>query len=248
MGGTMWSRNLIPVWIGIIALSSMFLLGQETWPPSTPPAIGTPNINPGVIYSGVPTKIVISVHIPIDPKFIPLSVTVLRVDQTGTTLGEIGTLYDDGTNGDPLVSDNTFTSNQITFNEPNPTTIYFRMSVAYQHVFFPAVSAISSIDVLSMPPLEQLFFGVKAELVSGDIEGALTYFTETRKEEYRQIFLNFGPSLPQYTSTFGDLHLEFAVHSYARFTYSATREDGSLWQEIADFVKDPDGVWRIRDL
>jgi len=29
----MFRRNLIPVWIGLIALSGMFLLGQETWPP-----------------------------------------------------------------------------------------------------------------------------------------------------------------------------------------------------------------------
>ena len=29
----MFRRNLIPVWVGLIALSGMFLLGQETWPP-----------------------------------------------------------------------------------------------------------------------------------------------------------------------------------------------------------------------
>jgi len=29
----MFRRNLVPVWIGLIALSGMFLLGQETWPP-----------------------------------------------------------------------------------------------------------------------------------------------------------------------------------------------------------------------
>jgi len=30
----MFQRNLLPVWIGLIALSGMFLLGQETWAPS----------------------------------------------------------------------------------------------------------------------------------------------------------------------------------------------------------------------
>jgi len=29
----MFRRSLIPVWIGIILLSGMFLMGQETWPP-----------------------------------------------------------------------------------------------------------------------------------------------------------------------------------------------------------------------
>jgi len=30
----MFSRRTLPVWIGLIALSGMFLLGQETWPPA----------------------------------------------------------------------------------------------------------------------------------------------------------------------------------------------------------------------
>ena len=31
----MFSRRTLPVWIGLILLSGMFLLGQETWPPPT---------------------------------------------------------------------------------------------------------------------------------------------------------------------------------------------------------------------
>ncbi len=29
----MFRRNLLPVWIGIIILSGMFLMGQEAWEP-----------------------------------------------------------------------------------------------------------------------------------------------------------------------------------------------------------------------
>ncbi len=29
----MFRRNLIPVWVGILLLTSMFLMGQDTWPP-----------------------------------------------------------------------------------------------------------------------------------------------------------------------------------------------------------------------
>ena len=32
----MFSRNRIPVWTGILVLSGMFLMGQETWPPELP--------------------------------------------------------------------------------------------------------------------------------------------------------------------------------------------------------------------
>ena len=32
----MFERTLLPAWIGIILLSSMFLMGQESWPPTVP--------------------------------------------------------------------------------------------------------------------------------------------------------------------------------------------------------------------
>ena len=35
----MFSRRTLPVWIGLIALSGMFLLGQETWPPTQPTSL-----------------------------------------------------------------------------------------------------------------------------------------------------------------------------------------------------------------
>ena len=35
----MFRRNLLPVWIGIIFLSGMFLMGQDTWPPQPPPGM-----------------------------------------------------------------------------------------------------------------------------------------------------------------------------------------------------------------
>jgi len=34
-GVIMFRRDLIAVWVAIIVLSSMFLMGQETWPPET---------------------------------------------------------------------------------------------------------------------------------------------------------------------------------------------------------------------
>jgi Leucine-rich repeat (LRR) protein len=36
-------RNLIPVWVGIILLSCMFLMGQETWPPPCEEVVDFPD-------------------------------------------------------------------------------------------------------------------------------------------------------------------------------------------------------------
>ena len=35
----MFRRNVIPVWLGIILLSGMFLMGQDTWPPPPEPLL-----------------------------------------------------------------------------------------------------------------------------------------------------------------------------------------------------------------
>lgn len=46
----MFRRRLIPVWIGIILLSGMFLMGQEGWGPEPPPPVGMVRI-PGGCFS-----------------------------------------------------------------------------------------------------------------------------------------------------------------------------------------------------
>ncbi len=41
----MFRRNLIVVWIGLILLSGMFLIGQESWPPSCHETVDIPDPN-----------------------------------------------------------------------------------------------------------------------------------------------------------------------------------------------------------
>lgn len=41
----MFKRNLLPAWIGIILLSGMFLMGQDTWCPQTGPLADVQNVS-----------------------------------------------------------------------------------------------------------------------------------------------------------------------------------------------------------
>lgn len=52
----MFRRNLIPVWLGIILLSGMFLMGQDTWSPPCveldPDGYGVCEMILGVVFDG----------------------------------------------------------------------------------------------------------------------------------------------------------------------------------------------------
>ena len=52
----MFKRNLVHVWVGIIILSGMFLMGQDTWPPSTGPTITS--IDPPAAMAGEEVMII----------------------------------------------------------------------------------------------------------------------------------------------------------------------------------------------
>ena len=50
----MFKRNLVHVWVGIVLLSGMFLMGQETWPPALVPTISSispPDALPGEVVT-----------------------------------------------------------------------------------------------------------------------------------------------------------------------------------------------------
>ncbi|HUO05835.1 MAG TPA: choice-of-anchor X domain-containing protein [Candidatus Binataceae bacterium] len=85
-------------------------VGQRKGP--TPP-IATPRM----FYEGEDTLVTVTSVVPPDPTLIPSSVTLLRVDSTGTVLKNLGQMYDDGTHGDAVGGDGQYTT-QFIFNDP----------------------------------------------------------------------------------------------------------------------------------
>lgn len=90
-------------------------------------SIGVPSANPYVIPTGQATSVTISAHIP-DVTLIPTSVNLLRVAENGTS-SVMGSLNDQGINGDATAGDKIFTT-AITFNEAVGTTVRLRISAA----------------------------------------------------------------------------------------------------------------------
>jgi hypothetical protein len=102
---------------------------------------------PDTVVINQPTTVTITALIASDPNLIASSVSLIQYDEADKPIANLGTLYDDGTHGDAVPGDNIFTA-QIEFNEPNPTTIYLRISVAYKGTLKRVLSDLFSINVV----------------------------------------------------------------------------------------------------
>jgi PKD repeat protein/flagellar hook assembly protein FlgD len=86
-------------------------------------------ITPAAVLANTPTVVTFQATIPADANLLPTSPNLLRLN--GGTAVNLGRMYDDGTNGDAVAGDGVYTR-QATLNEAVPTTLSFRVSVAYK--------------------------------------------------------------------------------------------------------------------
>jgi hypothetical protein len=111
-----------------------------------------PAANPDAILVNEPTKVTVTVQIGADPELLISEIYLLRLDEQDNIIN-LGRLYDDGTHGDALVGDGTFTTQYI-FDEVSPGEIRLKISVSYSTPPTLAYSDVITIDVLSLPSSE----------------------------------------------------------------------------------------------
>jgi hypothetical protein len=90
-----------------------------------------PGATPDAFFAGENVTVTATAQIPPDPNLMRGGVTLLRLDDHGAIAAEIGTLRDDGTGGDALVGDGTFTV-QVVLNEPAPTRLRLAVRASYR--------------------------------------------------------------------------------------------------------------------
>ena len=105
----------------LFAILSFFFL-STSWA-----AIGVPSVSPPIIPTAQDVPVTVSAYIP-DVKLIPTSVNLLRVNSSGKTT-ILGSLNDQGLNGDAEARDKIFTAT-TSFNESIGTSINLRISAA----------------------------------------------------------------------------------------------------------------------
>jgi hypothetical protein len=204
-----------------------------------------PTCNPELIFSGIPTSVLIRAQLSYDPNLVSSSVNLLRIMPDGSSV-LVAQMYDDGTHGDPLKGDESFTA-VVPLNEPNPTTIKFRVSAGYKGQARRLLSDMFTLDVLPYPNLEQIWNQFVTKLVNKDMEGALSYMRDRAKTHYRQVFTQVGmDTVSEDFRSVRDLKLKDIVPDRATFTFTATIDGKDQTGRVTFWCeREWDDTWRI---
>ncbi len=132
--------------VSIVVTGSLYFLspclGQVT--------IMTPAVSPAAITTGIPTAVTVSALITTaHASIVANGVNLLQVDQNGGNARVLGTLNDNGANGDVIAGDGVF-GGRVTLNQANVGLIYLQISVALQGALRRTLSPIGTL--LVTPP------------------------------------------------------------------------------------------------
>ena len=116
--------------------------------------IDTPIATPRGVFSNEPANVIVTAQVAVDFNLLPTSVNLVRKTPSGQLL-VLGRMYDDGTHGDALRGDQTFTI-QFQLNEPNPGFVEVYSSSAYRGQRNRVISSVTKIIVSKRPNDEQL--------------------------------------------------------------------------------------------
>ncbi|HWR59646.1 MAG TPA: PKD domain-containing protein [Thermodesulfovibrionales bacterium] len=86
--------------------------------------------------------------------------------------------------------------------------------------------------------------GMKAKLISGDIEAALTYYSEISKQNYRDAFGSLNSKLGLIFGYPERLKLIDMSDGQAKYEYIVSEPDGSYSYPLI-FERDSNGAWKI---
>jgi len=104
-------------------------------------SIAIPQASPEAVFVNQTTTVTITAQVGADPGLLPSSVQVLQLNAQSQSVAILGNLYDDGTHGDVLPGDGTFTG-QFSFSPTSAGTIYLQVVASYSG---------TPISVLSQP-------------------------------------------------------------------------------------------------
>jgi hypothetical protein len=139
-------------------------------------AMGLARAIPMTAIVGSPTQITVTVSIP-DLSLIATSVNLLQLNADGTT-NILGTLHDDGLNGDAFAGDLVFTL-VVTLNAPSASQIQLQVSAAFKGALQTVKSPIMNVFFQAANASTVAIAGLAAELASGNISAALLRFLDS---------------------------------------------------------------------
>lgn len=107
--------------------------------------VGATGINPASTPAGVPLLVTVTSVIT-DPSVIPASINLQKLDAGGRVVAVLGTLHDDGLDGDAVAGDKIF-SITTTVLESNTGTVKYRVSAGFLGSLLRVFSAAVSVSI-----------------------------------------------------------------------------------------------------
>lgn len=171
-----------------LACAALALLGAA--PALAASVIGQTTVSTSTFVVGASPQITVTSTIS-DPNLIPASVTLQRLNSDGT-VANLGVLHDDGLNGDVSFGDRVF-SLRFPLSASTPTQFRFRVSAAFKGQIKRAFSEIIYVYAQPSTTPAQMLWQLADELGSGNIDGALKYFSANPRN--REKLASFTPEM-----------------------------------------------------
>jgi hypothetical protein len=159
------------------ATSSM--LAQQG-PADTGEVIKITRIDPNEVNVNQETIVTVETRITFSEALLGESVNLLRYNEKGEFKESFGKMYDDGTHGDSIKSDNVFTT-QIKIKESQPLAIFLKSSVAFRGAAQRKISEEAIIYVKSTDPPDRTLLKIADNLNAGNIEATIDSFNSSAK-------------------------------------------------------------------
>ena len=198
------------------------VVGAMVWL-SAAPSIGSLVANPSSVITNTPTPVLFTIQIA-DPSVIPSGVNLLKVDANGRTLSVVGTMRDDGTTGDVVAGDHTF-SFSASITQVTAASAYYRASAPFKGVLTRVLSGL--VAVTSRTKIVEPTTGIS--LAPTGVQG--TTFALVRK-----------PSQQSKVSLALHLDREGATYAVVNLLVSPTRVEATTTESWARLTFDPSGV------
>jgi hypothetical protein len=93
--------------------------------------------------------------------------------------------------------------------------------------------------------LQTKWMGMRQALAQNDIPTAVSYFADSKKDAYREIFTALATKLPQISQSLDDIQFIRMMYNSAEYDIRTT-VNGSTYSYHLMFVKEANGLWKIR--
>lgn len=181
--------------------------------------------SPNSIRSNQPTMVIVSAQVGVSAALLPNSINLIRYNEEGQVIENMGQMYDDGTHGDALRGDNVFTK-EVTLNEAQSQTIYLKASVANRETVLRKLSEAAPLFVQSVMTPEQTLALIASQIEAGNIEEALKRFSPSPLN--RDILSSLDSNQrAQLAAALRNAHLLNASDNIRVYAVSWTEDDGS---------------------